>query len=66
MFGYAALSRGGDVIQKKLSMDERKLAILRGAKTAATNRYSFGGRLKRRNAPKPVTLPKVKLADDRP
>ena len=41
-----------------------KLQLLRGAKTAANNRYSFGGRLKKRNAPKPVTLPKLKCLEE--
>lgn len=39
---------------------DRKREMMRRAKTAAENRYSIGGQLKRRDKmPRPVTLPKM-------
>lgn len=43
---------------------DAKRAILRRASTEATERYGIGGRLKKRNPPKPITLPKLKCQSE--
>jgi hypothetical protein len=39
------------------------LSRIRAAMTTATEKYGIGGVLKRRDTPRPVTLPKVELKD---
>jgi hypothetical protein len=42
---------------------DRKIALLRRMTTGAQYRHSLGGRLKRRDTRKPVTLPRLKCLE---
>ena len=45
-------------------LSDTQRAILRRASTAAIERYGVGGRLKKYNPPKPITLPKLKCQSE--
>ena len=44
---------------------DRKLRLIRKAMSTATEKFGVGGRIKGRNKPRPITLPKIKSLEEK-